>query len=422
MKRKAARFFLDQRAMDALLESYVRLLAIRNPEDDELQGYRIVDMNNQAARVSGRLPSDVIGEGLCEAFALDKDCWRKLYERLENLEGPTTLNVHVEHLDRYFLVSPLLISSEEVVLFFAEITRRKKAEDKMRIHEFLFDHAEDIILYVDMYGRVVTANRRASESYLYTKEQLKTLSILDLRDPSTQDAFEEQMRKADEEGIVFECLHVRSDGSTFPVEVSAKSTETERGKIRIHIIRDITERKKQEEKIAWLARYDGLTGILNRASFIAELEQELHRARRQQSQFAVLLFDIDKFKLINDSFSHAAGDLVLEQVATRVKSVLRQYDRIGRLGGDEFVVLQTGIEKPEDILSLVQRIRQELSKPVRFKETEIALSISIGISTFLGDATSTNDLLHFADQAMYNTKRQGGNGYSLHQSSHEVIF
>lgn len=405
-------FFLDQYVMDALLESYIRLSTIRSPQDNELQGYRIVDMNNQAARVFGRLRDDAIGKDLCEAFDLDQDCWRRLAERLEGLAGTTTFDVHLKQLDRHFLISPLPISSENVVLFFVEITRRKKAEDKVRIHEFLFDHAEDIILYIDMSGRIVNANEQALQSYGYTKERLKTLNIQDLRHPSTRGVFEEQMRQADQGGIVFESLHMRSDGSTFPVEVSAKSTETGQGKLRIHIIRDITERKKQEEKIAWLARYDGLTGILNRATFIAELDQELHRANRQHSKFAVLLFDIDRFKLINDNFGHAAGDLVLEQVAARVKSVLRQQDCIGRVGGDEFVILQTGIEKLDDIVLLVQRIRQALSQPVPFEEAEISLSLSLGISIFPDDATNANDLLHFADQAMYNTKRKGGNGYS----------
>ena len=160
-----------------------------------------------------------------------------------------------------------------------------------------------------------------------------------------------------------------------------------------------------------------MTGILNRISFIGELEMEIHRAQRNVSRFAVLLFDIDKFKLINDSFGHAAGDFVLGYVAASVQSVLRQNDQIGRFGGDEFVVLQTGIEDPGDVISLVKRMTQVLAEPVSYGGSEISLSISLGASLFPEDATNTTELLHFADQAMYHTKRKGGNGYCLYRSA-----
>ncbi len=267
-----------------------------------------------------------------------------------------------------------------------------------------------------MSGQVVNANEKACEAYGYTKDQLKQLRIQDIRHPSTQAVFEGQMEKADTGGVVFECVHLRSDGSAFPVEVSARSTETGKGKIRIHIIRDITERKEQEGRIAWLARHDGLTGVLNRMSFIGELELEIHRAQRSASRFAVLLFDIDKFKLINDSFGHVAGDFVLGHVATSVRSVLRQNDQLGRFGGDEFVVLQTGIEGPADVLSLAQRMTEVLKMPVSYAGAEISLSISLGASLYPEDATNIPNLLHFADQAMYHTKRKGGNGYDLYRS------
>ena len=200
-----------------------------------------------------------------------------------------------------------------------EVISRTKIEDALRIHEVLFNAAQDIILYVDMDGQVVNANERALQSYGYTKEQILRLNILDIRDPSTSDVFERQMQEADAGGIVFESIHRSVDGSVFPVEVSAKSVETQRGRLRIHIIRDITERKEQEAKIAWLARYDGLTGVLNRMSFIAELEEEIQRASRVQNQVAVLLFDIDKFKSINDCFLSRLSVCVFKDHGTQYR-------------------------------------------------------------------------------------------------------
>ena len=405
---------LDQRVLNSLLESYVRLAVLRDPVSGQVQGYRVGDMNQQALRASGRRRGDAIGRSFCDVFAMDDGCWRRLQQRLEGLEGPRTFDFHFKQLDRRFLISPVHVSADDIILFFVEVTYRKKAEDALRMHEILFNHAQDIILYIDMTGQVISANEKACEAYGYTREQLKQLRIQDLRHPSTLSVFEEQMRVADAGGVVFECVHVRADGSEFPVEVSAKSTETERGQIRIHIIRDITERKEQEAQIAWLARYDGLTGVLNRRSFIEELEEEMHRTSRQGSKFAILLFDIDRFKFVNDNYGHSVGDAVLRHVAARARSVLRQSDHIGRLGGDEFVILQTDVGCPGDVLSLVGRLREVLSEPVNIEERKLHLSVSLGVSLYPTDATNTTDLLHFADEAMYYTKRSGGNGYSLY--------
>jgi diguanylate cyclase (GGDEF)-like protein/PAS domain S-box-containing protein len=375
----------------------------------------VVDLNNQAARVFGRSREDVIGRDICEILAMDRVRRESFRERLESLDGSGIFDFHFEEMGRRFLIRPLRVSTEDIILFFVEITYRQKAEDAVRIHEVLFDKAQDIILFVDMSGQIVNANEKACESYGYTKDELRLLGIEDIRHPSAQAFFQEQMGQADEDGVVFESIHVRSDGTVFPVEVSAKSTETERGKIRIHIIRNITERREHEEKIAWLARYDGLTGILNRRSFIAELDEEMKRAQRKMSKFAVLLFDIDRFKLINDSHGHATGDYILALVAKRVKAVLRENDQVGRLGGDEFVVLQTDIQTEGDVVALVERIFAALSQPVSYEGAELVLSISLGASLFPDHATDTAELMHYADQAMYHTKRNGPNGYSLYR-------
>lgn len=214
---------------------------------------------------------------------------------------------------------------------------------------------------------------------------------------------------------MFETMHVSRDGAAFPVEVSARSTETGDGRLRIHIIRDITERKEQEAKIAYSAHYDGLTGVLNRGTFIGEMEEEIQRAERYQTKFALLLFDLDKFKAINDQFGHSTGDEVLKEVACRIKGELRNIDRIGRFGGDEFVILQTGITGREDVLVLVERINRALQDYLRSTGGKFKLSISVGASLFPEDAKTTGELLLFADQAMYETKRRGGSGISFYQ-------
>lgn len=409
-----AKAIIDPRIGNGMLEAYIRLSIIREPKSNEVKGYLVSELNKQAAKIFGLRSEEALGRSICDVLSLGKDCWRGLRQRLLDWQGEGPFEYQFKRSKRRFMLSPVHLSPDEVLLFFAEITYRRKAEAALRIHEILFNGAQDIILYIDMAGQVVDANERALEAYGYTKKQILNLRIQDIRDPSTLNAFEAQMQRAETEGVIFESIHQRFDGSVFPVEVSARSTDTQSGRLRIHIIRDITERKVQEAKIAWLAKYDGLTGVLNRANFIAELEEELLRASRNQSQIAVLLFDIDKFKSINDCLGHAAGDLVLEQVAKKVQSVLRVGDKIGRFGGDEFVVLQAGVSNREDVLALLARITETLQDPILFQEQKLVVTLSIGVSLFPKDASGVGDLILYADKAMYEKKRGGGHGFSFY--------
>lgn len=289
----------------------------------------------------------------------------------------------------------------------------KKAQTVERLHEVLFENAQDIILYANSSGQIIGANQQACQSYGYTKELLVQLRVQDLRHDSTLIDYEHQMLLAKTHGVTFESIHQKSDGTAFPVEVSARSVDTASGLIRIHIIRDITKRKEQSEQIVWLASHDGLTGILNRSSLLKELELELERAKRSATTLAVFLFDIDKFKQVNDVYGHEAGDLILKTLAKRVSSVLRKTDHFGRLGGDEFVVVMANADQKEDVFRLIERIRESIQPSTWYKDREIKITISLGISLFPQDASEEGELLNLADQAMYRTKNKGGNGYSF---------
>jgi diguanylate cyclase (GGDEF)-like protein len=219
------------------------------------------------------------------------------------------------------------------------------------------------------------------------------------------------MLQADETGIVFESIHVKKDYTEFPVEVSAKGTLIGSEKIRIHIIRDITERKNAEEKIIYLANHDSLTGIPNRAFMMNELDRALDFAGRGQYKLALLLFDIDKFKLINDMYGHQAGDMVLKTVAARMKSIIRKVDTVARLGGDEFVIILPMVKNDNDILELVQRMFKAMDEPITVNDTSIKVYISVGISVYPKDASSRESLIKSADISMYEAKKEFGNSH-----------
>ncbi len=182
------------------------------------------------------------------------------------------------------------------------------------------------------------------------------------------------------------------------------------------IIIDITERKAAEDKITLLARTDGLTGLANRATFTERLGQSFAAAQRGALSFAILYLDLDKFKPVNDSFGHPVGDLLLQQVAQRLKSCTRVTDIVARLGGDEFAVLQGEITDPASAGALAAKIQTALALPFVLDGNEVQISVSIGISPYLPGNTSADTMLVQADLALYRSKDEGRNQYHFHSN------
>ncbi len=180
------------------------------------------------------------------------------------------------------------------------------------------------------------------------------------------------------------------------------------------IIIDITERRAAEEKIAQLARTDGLTGLANRATFIERLAQAFASARRGAVPFAVLYLDLDRFKTVNDLFGHPVGDLLLKEVAHRLTNCTRESDLVARLGGDEFAVLQGEMGEPTNAGALAGKIQEALAFHYRLSGNDVHISVSIGICPYVPDSAGPDAMLGQADLALYRSKQEGGNRYHFH--------
>jgi diguanylate cyclase (GGDEF)-like protein len=172
---------------------------------------------------------------------------------------------------------------------------------------------------------------------------------------------------------------------------------------------DITERKQLEQELFESILRDSLTGLPNRTSFLERLDQVFKRNRRLRSgRFGVLFLDLDRFKFLNDSLGHLAGDQLLLKIAVRLKECLRESDTVARMSGDEFAVLLEDVQEPDLALAMADRIQSHLASPVQIGEREIFPSASIGVALSRQDYRSAKDVLRDADTAMYHAKRRGG--------------
>jgi diguanylate cyclase (GGDEF)-like protein/PAS domain S-box-containing protein len=183
-------------------------------------------------------------------------------------------------------------------------------------------------------------------------------------------------------------------------------------KYLIAVIEDATERKKAEQRIAFLAHHDALTGLANRAALTQKIDEAAARQRRRDEPFTVLLLDLDRFKQVNDTLGHPAGDALLTEVATRLKSLLRETDVLARLGGDEFAIIQAGeVDQRSAAKALAERIIEIIGKPFDIDGSDVSIGTSIGLALAPEHHTGSDELLKMADLALYRAKSAGRNGY-----------
>jgi diguanylate cyclase (GGDEF)-like protein len=199
---------------------------------------------------------------------------------------------------------------------------------------------------------------------------------------------------------------------------------------------DISKRKQAEKQINHLAYYDSLTGLPNRQFFTDRLTRCLKNIKRNKGYAAVLFFDIDDFKRINDTLGHSIGDSLLKELASRITECIRENDSVSRqnifkgedfslsrLGGDEFIILLSNIRAPEDAVIVAQRLMKAISQPFQLKDHEIIVTMSIGIAICPDDGLDANTIVRNADMAMYKAKSQGKNNYQFYtKSMNEIIY
>jgi diguanylate cyclase (GGDEF)-like protein/PAS domain S-box-containing protein len=311
----------------------------------------------------------------------------------------------------------------------AEIRRQQKRdEDQLRQLSRAVEHSPASIVITDINGNIQYVNPKFTALSGYSLEEVRDQTPRILKSGRTPLQIYHELWRTILAGQEWrsELLNRKKDGTLFWESVSISGISDAKGQIShfVAVKEDITARKESEQKIHLLnadleklAMTDYLTNLYNRRYFMQRSEEEFKRAKRGQHPLSALMLDIDKFKSVNDTYGHEAGDLVLKQVAATLRYNLREVDLLGRLGGEEFAVLLPGTSLREANIS-AERVRQAIqNEPFQVPGAALNISISIGAAVFTPEMTCIDDILRNADAALYQAKHNGSNRVWLYQET-----
>ncbi|HZG93509.1 MAG TPA: EAL domain-containing protein [Mycobacteriales bacterium] len=378
--------------------------------------------------MSGRLLSTVLPDWdaqapyLLRAFAVTANR-RRLSAQTVEFEG---LNA-----DGRMLAVELSLASwqtrdgSRTTLIARDISQRKAVEAQLRRSEVRFRSAFDnapiglvmVALDEGSLGSFRKVNRALSLMTGYTSEELLSQGLLAITHPddvATADTALVGFAGGAMTRSQYEQRLLRRDGGVVWVSFSASVIDDEDGEPSYALahVQDITEQKEAEARLTQMALHDALTGLANRALLMEQLDQSLYRSTRHGRQVAVLFLDLDRFKVINDSLGHDAGDDLLVTVAQRIAGSLRISDTAARLGGDEFVVVCEEVIDEDEALAIAHRLEEAIAQPVMLKGGETVVTASIGV-VMAGREATAESLLRDADAAMYKAKDGGRGRYEL---------
>lgn len=290
-----------------------------------------------------------------------------------------------------------------------ESAERKRNELNEIYYRDVLDTASDAIVSFDEKGQILFFNRGAENVFGYGCAEtlggaISQLLPIDERDIANWcSGLPCELRGS--EITVPQGTH--RDGSQFPLEITLSSVQGESGWRFTAIMRDISERLEIQARLEYQSNHDYLTDLPNRRLFNHYLQRNIYLAHRQNAEFAVLFLDLDRFKSVNDSFGHAAGDQLLIQVSRCLQNSLREMDVVSRFGGDEFAILIAGLEDSLQLTQIAQHLVEVLSQPFVISGHEFHVGASIGIAVYPSDGSDVESLVLAADSAMYKAKQAG---------------
>ncbi len=280
-----------------------------------------------------------------------------------------------------------------------------------------FDYLFDAVVVTDLQGIITDWNTGAEILYGYSKEEAIGKPVNMLHAPDDSEHITSEVLSAVEKFGKWsgEVRMLHKAGYTGWIESMCVPIYDESGQMvgALGINRDISERVKESERLHYLAHYDHLTNIPNRYLLFDRLTHLIAQSKRDETRFALLYIDMDRFKTINDTKGHAFGDQVLIEAALRLKQSIRNSDTIARIGGDEFIVLLEKTSNKNDVSAMTKKLKNSLNRVFVVNGEEYKVSCSIGAALFPDDGSTTDDLLAAADKAMYKAKHKEQDSYDI---------
>jgi len=385
---------------------------------------RIITANDSFSRLTGARVESLVGQPI-DRFLSDiphLDDGNRGEERMVEtyLRDTAGDSVEVEVIVRTIAIG----SAPHQSIAVRDVRERKRAEAELECQRALMhaseqrfrllaENSNDVILLGDLDMRVVYASPVVRMVMGYDPEEIVGLIPFDFVHPDDAPTVSEiwmDIHSAGHERTVSCMRHRHKNGHYVWIEVSirlARNDQDGRPIGYVAALRDITERRETEEQIRQMAMHDALTGLPNRRLFRDRLDQAIALTRRTRHPFAVMACDLDRFKAVNDSLGHPAGDALLCVVAGRMRSVLRPYDTIARLGGDEFAIVVAHLDEPCSASCIAERLIAVVSEPINLDGNVVEVGISVGITVSADQENGADELFKRADIALYEAKAGG---------------
>lgn len=318
-------------------------------------------------------------------------------------------------------VSPLHDAANSELLFVLyDITSRKLAEQKLYVAEQIFRQAHEGIVVTDTESRILEVNQAFTDITGYSVAEALQQTPAILKSGKHDDAFFADMwQKLEKQGFwQGEIWNRHKDGRLYALSLTISAMTTPEGQKQYYVglFSDITQSKRQQEKLELMAHYDVLTHLPNRVLFADRFAQAVAHSERVGSWLGICFLDLDNFKPVNDTYGHNVGDVLLVEVAQRLRASVREEDTISRFGGDEFAILFRDISSYSQCEQLLTRLHQTLAEPYWMGNERIVISASSGIALYPMDNIDLDILLRHADQAMYQAKISGRNRFCMFNS------
>ncbi|NQD37253.1 EAL domain-containing protein [Permianibacter sp. IMCC34836] len=391
-----------------------------------LRGRRVVQVNDSFCLLLGATRERVENKTTAEVFGAASPFEQALLQTLPKLMQNAQVETAVElqrHDGRSFWCELVFSALEPgqpqagLLVLLADASEAKRREESLRQAAVVFDAASDIILVLDAERRIRMANGAFARITGYvTNDVMAKPPRLLFSSKQPAELYEHIFAQVQKQNVwQGEIWCRKKDGTVYPQWTSINAVRNDAGHIVEYVLiaSDITERKRAEERLNYQANYDALTELPNRTLFVDRLRQSMSRARREGTNLALLFIDLDRFKNINDSMGHSAGDKLLVSVADALRSCVRESDTIARFGGDEFAVILSPIYGAKNAGTVAQTLLKVLSRPINIDGYDCLVGGSIGISIFPGDGDTPEDLIRNSDAAMYRAKDSGRNTYEF---------